>query len=214
MQFSHPYIADVLAVNDATAPVCIIMELCEGGDVSQLWTKSPGFNAIAPPLQWRILYELAQAINVLHTRTPPMMHRDIKGANVFLDKDLHVKLADFDLVLDAPTSDQLCGTPGYMGPEVMDARCYDLRCDVFAYAGVCYEVTHGCYPFSKEASLGADFFEKTRDFITRGVRPNVAPSVPAKMAGLMQDCWQSNPTKRPPMSQVLARLQAMKGEFQ
>ena len=36
------------------------------------------------------------------------------------------------------------------GPEVMDGRAYDYRCDIFAYAGFCYEVTHGCYPFSKE----------------------------------------------------------------
>ena len=84
------------------------------GDVSAIWSKSPGINPIAPPLQWRLMYELAQAINALHTHNPPLMHRDIKGANVFLDKDLHVKLADFDLVKEDARADQLCGTPGYM----------------------------------------------------------------------------------------------------
>jgi serine/threonine protein kinase len=51
---------------------------------------------------------------VLHTADPPVMHRDVKGSNVFLDKDRHVLLADFDLATEEPTANDSCGTPGYM----------------------------------------------------------------------------------------------------
>lgn len=211
-RFNHTHITRVVGVHECK-PVCILMELCEGGDVTALWSHSSGVNPILPPLQWRLAVELAEALHVLHTADPPVMHRDIKGANVFLDKDRHVLLADFDLATEEPTATDACGTPGYMGPEVLNSLVYDHRCDIFAYGGFLYEVTHGCFPFSKETSFDG-FHTKVKALIEQGIRPATSPAVPERMRQLMQSCWQANPAQRPSMSAILTHLQAMKADFQ
>eukprot|EP00667_Euglena_gracilis_P002871 EG_transcript_2876 len=211
-KFNHQHITRVVGVHE-TKPVCILMELCEGGDVTALWSHSSGLNPILPPLQWRLAYELAEALNVLHTSKPPVMHRDVKGSNVFLDKDFHVLLADFDLATEEPTASDTCGTPGYMGPEVLHGHIYDHRCDVFAYGGFLYEVTHGCFPFSKETSFDG-FHAKVKAMIDQGIRPQISPTVPERMRSLMQSCWQADPSSRPSMVSILSQLRLMKADFQ
>ena len=63
------------------------------------------------------------ALYVLHTEDPPIVHRDLKGENIFLTEDLHCKLADFDLALLIPYDPNcdVCGSIGYMAPEML--RC-------------------------------------------------------------------------------------------
>eukprot|EP00667_Euglena_gracilis_P004916 EG_transcript_4944 len=200
MKFQHPHIARIAGVHEAQ-PVCILVEYCEGGDVYSLWKGSSRTNPIQPPLQWRLALELAEALNVLHTATPPVIHRDIKGCNVFLDKDRHVLMADFDLATTAPAKG-MCGTPGYMAPEVLSGGLYDCTADVFAYGGYLYEVTHGCFPHSREVRFG-DFHEQVRKRILLGRTPALSPAVPAPMQQLIAQCWQTKPASRPTMAQVI-----------
>ena len=59
--------------------MCVLMEVCTGGDINKLYSSCTTHNPISTPLQWRLAYESAQAINALHTLPKPTMHRDIKG---------------------------------------------------------------------------------------------------------------------------------------
>jgi len=210
MKLRHPNIARMVGIHDA-APVCFLMELCEGGDVHSLWAHAP-VNPIRPPLQWRLAMELAEALQALHTASPPIIHRDVKGANAFLNKDRHVLLADFDLATSPPAKG-MCGTPGYMAPEVLRDEPYDCSVDIFAFGGFLYEVTHGCFPYSKDVSM-VDFHPKTRQLILKGKTPTVSQTVPSRMRQLMAQCWNPDPSARPSAAAVVVLLQSMQLDFQ
>ena len=89
---------------------------------------------------------MAAGVNALHTMRPPIIHRDIKGSNLLLTRQMVAKLADFDFAeaLRAPhwLTEGVCGTPGYMAPEMLQRQRYGLAADVFSFGSMLYELTH------------------------------------------------------------------------
>jgi serine/threonine protein kinase len=86
------------------------------------------------------------------------MHHDIKSLNVFMDKNMVSKLADFGMGTDViPSTDMIpstdvCGTPQWMSPEVLAnsfgrETLYDKRCDVFSYGVLSWEIFHCHIPY-------------------------------------------------------------------
>ena len=67
----------------------------------------------------------------LHSRAPPVVHRDLKSHNVLLTADGRCKLCDFGLVNMREVS---AGTPNYMAPELLLSKPYSTPVDVFAFA--------------------------------------------------------------------------------
>ena len=67
----------------------------------------------------------------LHSRAPPVVHRDLKSHNVLLTADGRCKLCDFGLVNVREVS---AGTPNYMAPELLLSKPYSTPVDVFAFA--------------------------------------------------------------------------------
>ena len=43
----------------------------------------------------------------------------------------------------------VCGTPGFMAPELLAEQPYDTRADIYSYGSLLYEITHGHFPFSQ-----------------------------------------------------------------
>eukprot|EP01001_Neometanema_parovale_P008654 NODE_491_length_2418_cov_36.645752_g466_i0.p1 GENE.NODE_491_length_2418_cov_36.645752_g466_i0~~NODE_491_length_2418_cov_36.645752_g466_i0.p1 ORF type:complete len:755 (-),score=155.25 NODE_491_length_2418_cov_36.645752_g466_i0:154-2364(-) len=208
----------------STPPEFILIEFCGGGDMSDQYNKYPTAvlerqNPIPPGLQWRIARESAEAYNALHTSNPPIMHRDIKGANVFLDRELHVKIADFDMATSDATATEIGGTPGFMAPEVLKGGPYNYKCDVFSYGGLLYELTHNRYPYSKEVpyypEMGDDaYFRILTGQVCSGIRPAITPNRASPgMELLMQACWNTNPADRPTMAQVITHLDSIKADY-
>ena len=106
-----------------------------------------------------ILSQLADALDYLGQRNPPLIHRDVKPANVLLEGEggnLRVVLADFGLVrrteasTDLTESGSVLGTVDYMAPEqVQPERWSGITplADVYALGVIAYEMLTGHLPF-------------------------------------------------------------------
>lgn len=85
-----------------------------------------------------------------------MVHRDIKPQNLLLvqpsnNDDLPIlKVADFGFARFLPNAslaDTLCGSPLYMGPEILSYKKYDAKADLWSVGAVLYEMVTGRPPF-------------------------------------------------------------------
>lgn len=214
----HPNVLRVLGVHEECSWPCILLELAEAGDLTE-WQVGK----VDRRMQWKSLMEVAQGMHALHSCQPPLIHRDLKGQNVFLTKSGVAKVADFDFVTKAEpphyTAKGICGTPGFMAPEMLAELAYGVKVDVFSYGSLLYEVTHKTFPFSKEledrSSLTMeDWFEMAGSLTLEGVRPKLNErKSSARMRDLIARCWDGNPFERPSMAEVSAELQELREEF-
>ena len=91
----------------------------------------------------RFAYKLAEGIAYLHERS--IVHRDIKPENILLagveDPTSSPILADFEyakLLRDKSTCSRLCGTKGYMAPEILAEKPYSLPVDIWSFGTLIY----------------------------------------------------------------------------
>nr|XP_060610481.1 mitogen-activated protein kinase kinase kinase kinase 3 isoform X1 [Anolis sagrei ordinatus] len=112
----------------------ICMEFCGGGSLQDI------YHVTGPLLELQIAYvsrETLQGLYYLHSKGK--MHRDIKGANILLTDNGHVKLADFGVAAQITATiakrKSFIGTPYWMAPEVAAVERkggYNQLCDLWA----------------------------------------------------------------------------------
>lgn len=88
----------------------------------------------------RILLDIANGLNHLHTRTPAIIHRDLTATNVLLDCNGTAKISDFgnSRIVDIYATPELLtsrpGTSDYMPPEAMEGGDYNEKLDIFSFS--------------------------------------------------------------------------------
>ncbi|XP_034180215.2 myosin-IIIb isoform X1 [Osmia lignaria lignaria] len=133
-----------------------VMELCTGGSVTDLvqGLKKKGRRLTDEQIAY-ILRETVEALVYLHSNH--CMHRDVKGHNILLNEDAHVKLVDFGvsshLAETLARKNTSVGTPYWMAPEVIACEqqldsSYDSRCDVWSVGITAIELAEGDPPLS------------------------------------------------------------------
>ncbi|KAF6214617.1 hypothetical protein GE061_009360 [Apolygus lucorum] len=177
------------------------------------------------PLEWptrlRIAIETANGLCYLHSQIPkPLVHRDVKSANVLLGEDFNVKIADFGLVRHgsggtlsqtvAMTSNVL-GTSAYMAPEAFRGDV-SVKMDVFSLGVVLLELVTGLPPFD-EARTGCDLASHVDEiddiYLLIDKRLALEDTKPVEqLFDLAQKCLLEKKT-RPVMSTVLKSLQEL-----
>ena len=215
----HVNVLCILGIQESSSHLCILLELASLGDVSRWQVRDVDAEA-----QWKVITDAAQGVHALHTASPPIVHRDLKGSNILLSKNMVAKVADFDFAAALPppefTTSGICGTPGYMAPEMLAGPEYGLAVDVFSFGSLMYEVTHQSFPFAKliqqrnRVERAIDWYQACKRLTMQGARPMLDPAVcPKGMRQLIRECWRTDPSRRPTMAHIVERLDAMKDQF-
>ncbi|EHH16955.1 hypothetical protein EGK_13221, partial [Macaca mulatta] len=184
-------------------PVGLVMEYMETGSLEKLLASEP----LPWDLRFRIIHETAVGMNFLHCMAPPLLHLDLKPANILLDAHYHVKISDFGLAKCNGLShshdlsmDGLFGTIAYLPPERIreKSRLFDTKHDVYSFAIVIWGVLTQKKPFADEKNILHIMVK-----VVKGHRPELPPVCRARpracshLIRLMQRCWQGDPRVRP-----------------
>ncbi|CAM9271886.1 unnamed protein product, partial [Sphacelaria rigidula] len=135
-QLDHPNIVHLHGACMTPPRLFYVMELCE---MSLFHLLHQCRRCIATKARVRMALDISRSMAYLHSRDPPIIHRDLKSLNLLLASDnVTVKLCDFGLVRTTVTA---AGTPAYMAPELLQGRPFNKTVDVYAFGILLWEVS-------------------------------------------------------------------------
>nr|XP_046149152.1 serine/threonine-protein kinase Nek2 [Oncorhynchus gorbuscha] len=157
-ELKHPNIVRYYdrIIDRTNTTLYIVMEHCEGGDLSSLITRCiKERRYLEEEFIMRVMAQLTLALKDCHRRSnggATVLHRDLKPANIFLDVKQNVKLGDFGLarILNHDTSfaKTFVGTPYYMSPEQINRMSYNEKSDIWSLGCLLYELCALSPPFT------------------------------------------------------------------
>jgi hypothetical protein len=216
-----PYVVKFIGV--CSMPPCIVTELCAQGSLSDVIKKAALNPAAASQLSWRrrlaMAIDAAEGMRYLHSQTPPIIHRDLKSANMLVTDDFKVKISDFNLskILDDSTksSSLAAMNPRWLAPELFDGARGSRPCDVFAFGVVLWELLTLDIPWgtTNPWQIVSSVREGARLPIPeRHQLQGAAPMTAACYAGfvrLVTKCWAQVPEDRPEIGRVSEELRIL-----
>jgi DNA-binding beta-propeller fold protein YncE len=147
----HPNVIPVHAAGEDAGVAYIAMRFVAGDDVRSLVRRS---GPLDPAEAADLVAQAGAALDAIHRAG--FVHRDVKPANLLVDRDGHVYLTDFGLAKAVLTrsggtrTGHWVGTLDYVSPEQIRGGRIDARADVYALGGVLHYALTGRVPFERE----------------------------------------------------------------
>ena len=146
-RLNHPNIVQVHDYGEEHDVAYLVMEFVEGRELRGYFQDNTQFE-ISEGI--RITCELLDALAFAHDAG--VIHRDVKPANVMLDKHMRAKLADFGVARiqesgEGSQTSTMVGTPAFMSPEQIVGGRIDRRSDLFSAGMILYQFLTGVQPF-------------------------------------------------------------------
>lgn len=152
-------------VDDKKKTVNMITELFTSGNLRQYRRIYKNVNMKALKNWAR---QILQGLVYLHSHNPPIIHRDLKCDNIFINGNHgEVKIGDLGLatVMQQPSARSVIGTPEFMAPELYEEE-YNELVDIYAFGMCMLEMVTFEYPYS-ECKNPAQIYKK----VTSGIKP-------------------------------------------
>ncbi|OWM78413.1 serine/threonine-protein kinase-like protein At3g51990 [Punica granatum] len=165
----------------------------------------------------RLALQIAKAIDTLHSQSPPIIHRDIKSANVLIDRNFNARLGDFGLALRCHANDGRflstppAGTMGYLDPLYVTPDNLSTKTDVFSFGILLLEIISG----RKAIDVGyspPSIVDWAIPLIRKGkllcvydprIAPPKDPVVRKQLAVIAAKCVRSCRERRPAMKEIV-----------
>jgi NIMA (never in mitosis gene a)-related kinase len=180
----------------------IVMEYAECGDLSRAIANkrsSKGLFEESQILDW--FTQLCLAMKHVHDRK--ILHRDIKGQNIFITKANTLKLGDFGIArVLAKTQEKartVVGTPYYLSPEIIENKPYSFKSDIWSMGVLLYELCALSPPFN------ANSLQMLALKIVKGSYTPITTPYSKELKGLIADILQVDPNRRPLMREILCK---------
>ncbi len=183
-KLSHPNLPSIIDVIDTDESFIIIMDYIQGNSLNRALEEFG-----AQPQENVIIWakQLCDVLNYLHTRTPAIIYRDMKPANIMLKPDGNVTLIDFGTAREYKEknlADTTClGTVGYAAPEQFGGMGQtDARTDIYCLGATLYHLVTGMNPCEPPYEI-----KPIRD---------INPALSAGLEKIILKCCQRDPNDR------------------
>ncbi|XP_050259499.1 serine/threonine-protein kinase STY46-like isoform X6 [Quercus robur] len=197
----HKNVVQFIGACTKPPSLCIITEYMPGGSVYDFLHKQKGVFKL--PSLIRVAIDVSKGMDYLHKNN--IIHRDLKAANLLMDENEVVKVADFGVARVKTQSGVMTaetGTYRWMAPEVIEHKPYDHKADVFSFVIVLWELLTGKLPYEYLTPLQAAV-----GVLQKGLRPIIPKHTHPKLAELLEKCWQQDPALRSDFSEIIEILQ-------
>lgn len=183
-KLSHPNLPSIVDVIDTSDSFIIIMDLIQGNSLNKA-LEEYGAQPQELVIEWA--KQLCDVLGYLHTRTPAIIYRDMKPANVMLKPDGNISLIDFGTAREYKEknlADTTClGTVGYAAPEQFGGMGQtDARTDIYCLGATLYHLVTGCNPSEPPYEM-------------RPIR-EINPNLSSGLERIILKCTQRNPEDR------------------
>ncbi|XP_074602258.1 phosphorylase kinase gamma [Brevipalpus obovatus] len=204
----QPFIIELHDVFESSTYIFLVFELCKNGELFDYLTNVV---ALSEKKTKAIMRQLLEAVEYIHSKN--VVHRDLKPENILLDDHMNIKITDFGFAKDINPSERLfdlCGTPGYLAPELLRASMYDnsdgygKEVDLWACGVIMYTLLVGFPPFwhRKQMVMLRNIMEGRYEFCSPEWDDITEPT-----KHLIRNLLQIDPRRR------LTASQALKHEF-
>ncbi|KAG6388486.1 hypothetical protein SASPL_149914 [Salvia splendens] len=143
-------------IGSCTRPplLCIVTEFMSGGSVYDALHKQMG--VLKLPAMLKVAIDVTRGMCYLHENN--ILHRDLKAANLLMDENEVVKIADFGVarvLVQSGVMTAETGTYRWMAPEVIEHKPYSHKADVFSFGVMLWELLTGKVPYAQLTPLQA-----------------------------------------------------------
>ncbi|EYU43388.1 hypothetical protein ABFS82_08G141700 [Erythranthe guttata] len=204
----HPNVVKFVASCRKHPVFCIVTEyLPEGSLRSYLHKLEHKLLPMEKTLSMAL--DIARGMEYIHSQG--VIHRDLKPENILITDDFHLKIADFGIACDEAYRDFLADDPGtyrWMAPEMIRRGDYGKKVDVYGFGLILWEFVAGTIPYDDLTPIQAAY-----KVLNEQARPTVPVGCPLAMKALIEQCWSTQPEKRPEFWQIVKVLEEFESSF-
>uniref|UniRef100_A0A673ZNZ3 Protein kinase C n=1 Tax=Salmo trutta TaxID=8032 RepID=A0A673ZNZ3_SALTR len=159
LAWDNPFLAHLYSTFQTREHLFFVMEYLNGGDLMFHIQDKGRFDLCRATFYSA---EIVIGLQFLHSKG--IIYRDLKLDNVMLDRDGHIKIADFGMCKENMFGENrattFCGTPDYIAPEILLGQKYTFSVDWWSFGVLVYEMLIGQSPFQGDDE--EELFESIR----------------------------------------------------
>lgn len=217
-------IVALLAVYEDYKDVCLVLKLEEGTSLKRFLGKN---HPLSEDQMRAILLNLLTILAVVHSQG--IVHRDIKPDNIIIDSSNSTCcLLDFGLAIHQKDLNKgpICGTPGYIAPEILRGEISDERMDIYGLGMVGWTMAKGKNPFStgdrretlhrnREGVVREDWWDGVEPALKDLIEKMTCPDPISRpiASECLQHPWLSRSVVTVCDEKLLSRLSSMDSDF-
>src|SRR6266498_1679704 len=188
--------------NPITNDFIIIMKYYELGSLKDYMSNN--FYDIKWNEKLNILKNIAGGLDHIHNKK--IIHRDFHSGNILYDKESGAVISDLGISKSSIKStndddNEIYGIISYMAPEILQEKEYTIASDIYSFSMIMWELMTGRMPFWDQDN-DIELIIK----ICKNFRPPIIKNTPKGYNELMQECWDSDPNKRPTTFDIIGKL--------
>ncbi|XP_061739678.1 inactive tyrosine-protein kinase transmembrane receptor ROR1 [Nerophis ophidion] len=223
-ELQHPNVVCLLGVVTQEQPVCLLFEFLPQGDLHEfLIMRSPHSDVgcssdedgtVKSSLDHGdfLHMSLQVAAGMEYLASHFYIHKDLAARNILVGEQLHVKISDLGLSREIYSSDYYCIQPKtlfpirWMPPEAIAYGKFTTDSDIWSFGVVLWEIfSYGLQPYYGFSN------QEVMEMVRKRQLLPCPEDCPPRFYGLMTECWQEGPSRRPRFKDLHSRLRAWEG---